>query len=97
VKLRLAIVGFGKLNNIAPRRIASQLAAHIETAVSVQCALVSRIGQSVADPQIVDIQTTTSDDQPVAADDSITEKVRDNLAQLPQLYEEILRGEVPLY
>ena len=87
----------GKLYNVAARRIASQLVAHIETAESVQCALVSRIGQSVADPQIVDIQTTTSDDQPVAADDSITEIVHDNLARLPQLYEEILRGEAPLY
>jgi S-adenosylmethionine synthetase len=94
-----AITHVGKLYNIAASVIATALVDELSAVVEADCALVSRIGQPVVEPQIVNITVRTADGQPVDADTAsgIREIAEMRLNTIPTFWRDVLAGAVSLY
>jgi S-adenosylmethionine synthetase len=88
----------GKLYNVAASRIASALVDNVPEIIAAQCALVSRIGTPVTEPQIVDIRIATAGDRPAGSlRDRVTELARAELDGITDLWQSIVKGDVGLY
>lgn len=88
----------GKLYQIAAQEIAEAVVEELGDVTEVECYLVSQIGRRVTDPQIVDVRIQR------AADTSLTrlaveieEVVRSRLDHLDSVWQDVIRGNVPVY
>jgi S-adenosylmethionine synthetase len=85
----------GKLYNVAASSIAERLVASLEGVRGAECRLVSRIGQPIDEPQLAEVRLAGVD---MERDRELREEVErivlDALAHLPQLTEELVRGDV---
>ncbi len=86
----------GKLYNILALRIAQAIVAEAPEAHSADCVLVSRIGQSVDDPQVIDI-ALGAQGSAVALERQVTQLVHAHLLQLRALREELLTERLALF
>ena len=81
----------GKLYNIAAGLIAEAIVEEVPEISEVHCMLVSRIGQSITDPQIAHVRVRST--QPSAPDSARVDAiVRQQLDALPSLQRELLDG-----
>ncbi len=86
----------GKLYNIIAPRIAQALVAQLPGVRNARCLIVSRIGQAVDEPQLVDVALGgPAEIQPLEA--PIGELVHAQLHQLRALREELLAERLSLY
>ena len=86
----------GKLYNIIAPRIAQALVAQIPAVRAAHCVLVSRIGQAVDEPQLVDV--ALGGPAPIKPlEGTVGELVHAQLRQLRQLREELLAERLTLY
>lgn len=91
----------GKLYNVVARQIAEILVARLSGVSDATCVLVSRIGQSIQEPQVVDIQLgssqlkSSSDMQSLV--DPATDVVRAALANLEDVRSALLAGRIEVY
>ena len=88
----------GKLYNVVAGQIARDLVATLPGVSAAECVLVSRIGQPIDEPQIVHLRLVTSDHRlpprpPITSEDI----VRQNLARLPTLSEQLAAGAIAVY
>lgn len=86
----------GKLYNISAQRIAEATASEISDVEDVACVIVSRIGHSVYDPQLVDVALNSASDIN-AFEQRVAELAHNQLRQLRSLREELLAERVPLF
>jgi S-adenosylmethionine synthetase len=85
----------GKLYNIAAGLIAQQLAEGIDGVLAANCVLVSRIGEPISSPQIVDVRLLPREGMPVEALASHAEEiVRARLDRLGDLSRDLIDGRV---
>jgi S-adenosylmethionine synthetase len=88
----------GKLYNIAAGRIAANIVSQVEAVTLAQCALVSRIGTPVAEPQLVDIRVATVDSElSESRRGQAGEIARAELDGITELWREIVRGDIRQY
>ena len=87
----------GKLYNIAAGLIAETVVAEIPEAAAAECYLVSRIGQPIDEPQIAEVRLCPRAPRPAAFfAPAVAPIVRRRLAELRELWREILSGAVAL-
>jgi S-adenosylmethionine synthetase len=88
----------GKLYNVAAGRIAGALVAALPEVAGAECALVSRIGVPIDDPQLVALRLALRSGRPAAAlAGPAGEVARAELAKVPALGDELTAGGVELY
>jgi S-adenosylmethionine synthetase len=88
----------GKLYNLVASRIAEAITVELPVVRDASCVLVSRIGQPVTDPQVVDVCTALRDDvDPRTLEAPIGGIVRAELGRLDALRDALLAERVPLY
>jgi len=84
----------GKLYNLLAQRIAQDLVARVAGVEEASCHLVSQIGKPITQPQIVDLKVRLAHGrvlEPLVA--RLAELARERIAQLPQLWREIVGGD----
>jgi len=85
----------GKLYNLAAGLSAERVVRERPEIRSAQCCLVSRIGDPVTQPQIVDMRLETSERSLSATTRTAVEEIlRSEIAQIPALSEELLAGRL---
>lgn len=85
----------GKLYNIAAGLIAQQLVEGIDEVLAANCVLVSRIGEPISSPQIVDVRLLPREGMPVKDLASHAEEiVRARLDRLGDLSRDLIDGRV---
>jgi S-adenosylmethionine synthetase len=85
----------GKLYNVAASSIAERLVASLDGVRGAECRLVSQIGQPIDEPQLAEVQLAGVDAERDRGLQQEAERiVLDELAHLPQLTEELVRGDV---
>jgi len=83
----------GKLYNALAGMIAEALCAELDRVASAQCMLVSRIGQPITEPALVEIRIATADGTPVEALRArVDEIAAANIARVTELAEDFLEG-----
>ena len=87
----------GKLYNVLAPQIAQALVEEIDGVTGAQCILVSRIGEPIDQPQIVDVQVHTPADNVDDLHDDIAHLVAQRLRGVKDLWRSLLKGEVRLY
>jgi S-adenosylmethionine synthetase len=88
----------GKLYNVIAGQVARDLVASLPGVSAAECVLVSQIGRPIDEPQIVQLRVSASDHRlPVEPGVGAEEIVRQNLARLPNLSEQLAAGEIALY
>lgn len=88
----------GKLYNVAAGRIAARLVEQLEPVEHAQCWLVSRIGQPINDPALVNVGLGLASG--CSASDvsfAVEEIVHQQLVGLGKLYEEVIDGALSVY
>ncbi len=87
----------GKLYNLTAGLAAERIVAALPQIRGAQCRLVSRIGQPIQEPQLVEVRLAGDDPQrePDLAD-AAEAIVREELERLPRLAEELVRGELKM-
>lgn len=87
----------GKLYNLLAWRIARALAAEVPGVEEAYCALLSRIGSPVTEPQLADIGLRLADPRAI---DAVRQRAADivhaQLAGAPELWREVLAGRCPV-
>jgi len=91
----------GKLYNLAAGLVADRLVNALPDVRGAECRMVSRIGQPIDEPQLVEVRLSGGDAPRTAELDpelrrEIERIVREQLEQLPRLAEALIRGEVQL-
>lgn len=86
----------GKLYNLVALRIAQAVAAQVSGVNAAGCVMVSRIGQPVEDPQLLDI-TLGGAAQTQSLERQVAELARAQLHELRTLREELLAERLVLY
>ena len=87
----------GKLYNVVASLIAERCVASLPDVSGAGCKLVSRIGAPIDQPQLVEVRLTGVDIDSDAELRTEAERiVRDELARLPRLTEELVRGDLRL-
>lgn len=85
----------GKLYNITASSIAERLVASCSEVRGAECRLVSRIGQPIDEPQLVEVRVAGADpERDLRLRLEVEQIVRDELDRLPRLAEELVRGDV---
>jgi S-adenosylmethionine synthetase len=88
----------GKLYNVASHRIAAAIVAGVEEVSEAHCFMLSRIGGRVDDPVLVDVRIRTRNPRTVdAVRLRVAGVVRDGIADLATLADEMLAGRVRLF
>lgn len=88
----------GKLYNLAAHAIARTVVAQIPEVADASCALVSRIGAPIDDPQIADLELRLrSDARAEEVAEGAGRIVRDELFRLPELRTKLMAGTVTVY
>jgi S-adenosylmethionine synthetase len=88
----------GKLYNLAARAIAHRITKDVPGIQEALCVLVSQIGRSIEDPQIVDVRVALESGQRIS---SVRKPVRDvvqgELSRFPELQTALLEERIPVY
>lgn len=88
----------GKLYNVAARRIAERLVEQIEEVEEAGCALVSRIGHPIGQPQIADVRLRVADPRRVPALRPRVDAIVDaELEAMQALWRAVIERAVQLY
>ena len=90
----------GKLYNVLAHRIAAALVTDVPGIEQAECYLVSQIGRSIDDPQLIDLKVRVTDARLLeAVRPRITEIARDHLAGVGSLWQALIAkpGAVPEY
>ncbi len=88
----------GKLYNVMAREIAESVVLELDSIEAAACVLLSRIGRPVAEPEMVDLRIATVEDRPWEGLRARLEQiVGDQLLDLGEMTERLLRGEVQLF
>ena len=88
----------GKLYNVLAREIAESIVLELDAIEAAECVVLSRIGNPVGDPELVDVRVATVENRPYdASHGRIREIVGDQLLDLGLMTERVLRGEVQLF
>ena len=88
----------GKLYNIVANQIAAAIVEEIAEVKATYCYLVSQIGKPVREPQIIDVQVQTRENQ--ALEDlrpRIEEIVGERLSRMDKLWLKLISNEYPVY
>lgn len=88
----------GKIYNIVAHQIAEAIVKGVPAVEEAQCYLVSRIGHPIDEPQLVDLRlqlSTGTDCKELEPD--LHEIVRQNLAGLTQIQDQLLAGTIKVY
>jgi S-adenosylmethionine synthetase len=88
----------GKLYNVAAQQIADRIVNECKLVEAAQCCLVSRIGQPITQPSMVDIAITMIDGGPVSEQGyAVQEIAGDVLSGIPSMLDGFINGEIQLY
>src|ERR1019366_1239885 len=88
----------GKLYNVAAHRIAAAIVERVPDVAEAHCFMLSRIGRRVDDPMLVDLRIRTRDGVPIdGVRRRVDEVVRNSVASLGALADEILGGRARLF
>ena len=88
----------GKLYNIAATEIASRLIREVPGVTEASCVMVSRIGHSIDDPQLIDLRIAMeSERNGPSVSGLLHDLVADQLRRFPRIQTALLDGRVPLY
>ncbi len=88
----------GKVYNLAAGKIAATIIETCEPIQSVRCCLVSRIGNPISQPTIVDIAVKTTDGRPLEfCRQAVSEIANETLTHLPRIMRDVINGELRLY
>jgi S-adenosylmethionine synthetase len=85
----------GKLYNVASMRIAESICRELHEIGGARCVLVSRIGDRVDDPQVVDVELDAPETRAFEA--PVAEIVRGQLARLDVVREELLAERLSVF
>lgn len=87
----------GKLYNLAASLIAERLVASLSDVRGAECHMVSRIGQPIDEPQLVEVRLAgVSPERDADLQGEVRRIVRDELGHLPMLADELVRGDLRL-
>jgi S-adenosylmethionine synthetase len=88
----------GKLYNVVADRIAHAIVVEVPAAVEAYCWLVSRIGEPIDAPQVVDLKLRLEDpDALEAVRPRALEVAQDNLRRIGTLWRDVMEGGVRLW
>lgn len=88
----------GKIYNIAARDIAETICAALSEVVAAECMLVSRIGEPVTRPALVQLKVATRDGFPIAEIKRPAEAITaDRLNRIPKLIEDFVAGRIATF
>jgi S-adenosylmethionine synthetase len=88
----------GKIYNVLAKDMAETLVSTVPEIVSAQCLLVSRIGQPITSPELVQVKLATKGGIPVAMLTAQVEKiVMDKLAETPGLVGRMAAGAIMMF
>jgi len=88
----------GKLYNVLANQIAAAIVAEVREVSGAECVLVSRIGQPITDPDIVDIQLGYEDGAAASASrQRVHEIVTSSLARVSDLRDALLQETVSVF
>jgi S-adenosylmethionine synthetase len=86
----------GKLYNLAAGLIAERLVAEVPNLLAANCFLLSRIGQRIDRPQIVDLRVASTGTALAKLRPALEAIVQDELRKLPELVDQLLDGRLGL-
>ncbi len=87
----------GKLYNIVAKQIAETLVHELEEVHEAYCYLVSRIGNPVSEPQVVDLRLYLDGGVTTVLRQRVENIVHDKLAGIHQIRQALISGEIPVY
>ncbi|MFO8025326.1 methionine adenosyltransferase [Thiohalophilus sp.] len=88
----------GKLYNLTAQRLAADLVRELTGVLAAQCFLVSRIGQPVREPWVVEVRLQLADGAELEPLRSRVDAIaRSRLEQIDQLQDELLHAVIPVY
>jgi S-adenosylmethionine synthetase len=88
----------GKIYNIAARDIAEAICAALSEIAAAECMLVSRIGDPVTRPALVQLKVATRDGLPIAKIRRSVEAITaDRLSRIPKLIEDFVAGRIATF
>jgi S-adenosylmethionine synthetase len=88
----------GKLYNLLASEIAAQIAREMPGVSGTECYLLSEIGRPIDDPKLAHVVLESEDNEPTKTGrDYVEATVRQHLANLPRLTEQIVSGAVTLF
>jgi S-adenosylmethionine synthetase len=88
----------GKIYNVVAREIAEMLVASNSEIVAAQCFMVSRIGQPLTNPALLQVKMATRDGVPAAEFEGRVNEVATNcLSRLPILIDDFVAGAIEIF
>lgn len=88
----------GKIYNILAREIAEALVSRVAEVKAAHCLMVSRIGASVDQPQLIHVKLATQDGLPCGQlGPQVEETVGACLSQIPKLIDEFVTGTIRIF
>ena len=88
----------GKIYNVIAREVAEWLVANVSEIVAAQCLMVSRIGQPLDNPALVQVRLATRGGRPpVEFEARVDEIVTDCFDRLPMLIEDFVTGVIETF
>ncbi len=92
------ITHVGKLYNVVATNMAAQLVDELASVAQASCALVSRVGMRIDEPEIVDIRIAMRDGEPVdTVATRVEEIVHTNLREIDSLWKRIIDRQIRLF
>jgi S-adenosylmethionine synthetase len=85
----------GKIYNICARKIVNDILKQSPEQDQVYCYIVSEIGKPISEPQAINVELHAKEDKKLARD--VQGIVSDRMADLPDLWKEIVNREHPLF
>lgn len=88
----------GKLYNIVAQQISTALVSALPELQVVQCFMVSRIGQSIREPQVLELRLQLQDEKQLPALESrIREITHEHLDRIQSLQEQLIESAITVY
>ncbi|RWA68032.1 methionine adenosyltransferase [Mesorhizobium sp.] len=88
----------GKIYNIAARDVAEAICAALSEIAAAECMLVSRIGDPITRPALVQLKVATRDGLPIAKIRRSVEAITaDRLSRIPKLIEDFVAGRIATF
>jgi len=88
----------GKIYNVAARDIAEAIVATMSEVAAAECLLLSRIGDPVTRPAVVQVKVATRDGVPIAKIRRLVEEITaDRLCRIPRLIDEFVAGNISTF
>ncbi|WP_192248470.1 methionine adenosyltransferase [Mesorhizobium silamurunense] len=88
----------GKIYNVAARDVTQAICADLSEVAAAECLLVSRIGDPVTRPALVQLKVATRDGLPIAKVRRSVETITaDRLSRIPKLIEDFVAGRIATF